>query len=230
MLAQEREPPASTSGPQRSVVQLLAVGPGAMGKNCKISATAFFVNEDGYLLTNAHVVDEARRCLAASAEGKILAKLASPAGPAAPAVSCEVVGVDEVHDLAVLKTARRPADATGTEEFPFARLDPGQVPTGATVLLTGHPTFAWRAVTKSGQVVRRDLRRLEESSTEPSEVMAVNIPPQVGNSGSPVYLATGGVVAIVERKDPLNASNTLAVSIHHAIELLDRLEVKWARL
>ena len=223
-------PVSEPRGPvERAVVQLLAVGPGADGKNCKISATGFFVNAEGHLLTNAHVVDDARRCLATSAEGKILAKLASPAGRAAPAVSCEVVGVDEVHDLAVLKTARRQAEVPGAADAPFARLDAEGAQPGTPVMLTGYPTFAWHAVTKLGQVVRRDPLRLERTNTHPTEVLSVNIALQVGNSGSPVYLATGGVVAIVERKDPLNSSNTLAISSRHAIELLDRLGVKWSR-
>ncbi|MBZ5561169.1 MAG: serine protease [Acidobacteriia bacterium] len=208
-------------------MQLLAIGPGAGGKNCKISATGFFVNEDGYLVTNAHVVDDARRCLAMSPEAKILAKLASPAGRAAPAVSCDVVGVDEVHDIAVLKTERRPAQVLGTEIAPFALLDSEEMQPGAPVVLTGHPTFAWQPVTQRGWVLRRGSLRLTESSSESTEVLAVNIAPQVGNSGSPVYLPTGEVVAIVERKDPADASNTIAVPIRHAVDLLNRLGVTW---
>ncbi len=225
--AQERELSISANDPRGSVVQLLAIGPAAKGKNCKISATGFFVNEDGYLLTNAHVVDDARRCLARSPEAKILAKLASPAGRAAPAVSCNVVAVDEVHDLAVLKTERPPAQVLGTEKLPFALLDSAEVQVGSAVVVTGHPTFAWRPVTQTGRVLRRERICLSASSAESSEVLAVNIAPQVGNSGGPVYVPTGGVVAIVERKDPADASKTLAVSIHHAINLLNRLRIKW---
>ncbi len=209
------------------MAQLLAVGAGANEKNCKISGTGFFVNEEGYLLTNAHVIDDARRCLATSPEGRILAKLASPAGSAAPAVSCDVVGVDEAHDIAVLKTERRPTEVLGTANILFAVLDSEEVQAGALIALTGHPTFAWQPVTKTGQVLRRESVRLAENSSESTEALAINIPPQVGNSGSPVYLPTGGVVAIVERRDPADASNTLAVSIRHAIDLLSRLGVKW---
>ena len=209
------------------MVQLLAIGPGAKDKNCKISATGFFVNEEGYLLTNAHVVDGARRCLAKSPEAKILAKLASPAGRAAPAVSCDVVGIDEVHDLAVLRTERRPAQVLGTEKASFACLDSEEAQAGAAVVLTGHPTFAWQPVTKTGRVQRRESVRLAENSSESTEVLAINIAAQVGNSGSPVYIPTGGVVAIVERRDPADESNTLAVSICHAINLLNRLQIEW---
>ncbi len=209
------------------MVQLLAIGSVADGENCKISATGFFVNEDGYLLTDAHVVEDARRCLGTSPEAKILAKLASPPGRAAPAVSCDVVAVDEVHDLALLKTQRLPAQVLGTENVPFALLDPAEVQPGSAVVVTGHPTFVWQPVTQTGRVLRRDKLRLAASSAEATEVLAVNIAPQVGNSGSPVYLPTGRVVAMVERKDPVDASNTLAVSIRHAIDLLNKLGVRW---
>ncbi len=220
-------PDAAEDAHEPPVVQLLAIGPKAGGKDCKISATGFFVNEDGYLLTNAHVVEDARRCLATSPEAKILAKLASPAGRAAPAVSCDVVAVDEVHDLAVLKTERQPAEVAGPEDTRFALLDLAQVQVGSAVVVTGHPTFAWRPVTMTGQVMRRDSVRLTGNSPESTEVLAIDIAPRVGNSGSPVYLPTGGVVAIVERKDPADASNTLAISIRHAIDLLNRYGVKW---
>ncbi|MCJ7502085.1 MAG: aminotransferase class III-fold pyridoxal phosphate-dependent enzyme, partial [Acidobacteriia bacterium] len=89
-----------------AVVQLLAVGPGAEDKNRECAATGFLVNEEGYLLTNAHVIADARRCLAASPGTKIMAKLARPGARAAPAVSCDVVALDDLHDLALLKTER----------------------------------------------------------------------------------------------------------------------------
>jgi S1-C subfamily serine protease len=226
----QRERPKSVASVPDSVVQLLAVGAEAAGKNCKISATGFFVNEEGYLITNAHVVEDARRCLAMSPEAKILAKLASPAGRAAPAVSCAIVGVDEVHDVAVLRTERRVTEVLGTENAPYARLDSEEPLPGAPVLLTGHPAFAWRPVTQTGQMVRLETLRLGDDRSESSRVMVLNIATQVGNSGSPVYLGTGGVVGIVERRDPWRAAHTVAVSIRYAIELLNRLGVKWQAL
>ena len=66
---------ADDSG-SRAVVQLLAIGPGGQEQNRECSATGFLINEEGYILTNAHVVQDAHRCLArgrsARCQGRLL--------------------------------------------------------------------------------------------------------------------------------------------------------------
>src|SRR5260370_42068166 len=59
-----------------AVVQLVAVGPGGKGQNHDCAATGFLVNEDGYILTNAHGVEKSQECLAQSPGPKIVARLA----------------------------------------------------------------------------------------------------------------------------------------------------------
>jgi serine protease Do len=207
-----------------AVVQLLAVGPGAEDKNRECAATGFLVNEDGYLLTNAHVIADARGCLAASPGTKIMAKLARPGARAAPAVSCDVVGLDDLHDLALLKTER----ALEGERPAYARLDPAEIAEGTAVAVTGHPAFAWHPTTQKGRVIRRAALGLSEKSKEKSAVIVLDIPLERGASGSPVFLqAGGGVVGIVERQNPARPSETVAVPIRYAIELLNRWRVQW---
>jgi len=87
LCAQSQPSPDGHERTAAAVVQLLAIGPGQGEKNRACSATGFFVNEEGYILTNAHVVEDARRCLAGSPEAKIVAKLATPDAHAATAVS-----------------------------------------------------------------------------------------------------------------------------------------------
>jgi serine protease Do len=207
-----------------AVVQLLAVGPGAEDKNRECAATGFVVNEEGYLLTNAHVVADARRCLAASPGTKIMAKLARPGTRAATAVSCDVVAVDDLHDLALLKTER----ALEGEGPAYARLDPVEVAEGTPVAVTGHPAFAWRPTTQKGRVIRRGVLGLSEKSGEKSDVIVLDIPLERGASGSPVFQpAGGGVVGIIERQNPARPAETVAVPIRYAIELVDRHGVRW---
>ena len=220
-----------------AVVQLVAIGPGQGEKNRACSATGFLVNEEGYILTNAHVVEDARRCLAGSSEAKILAKLApgrSGTGLAASesstatAVSCDVVAVDDVHDLAVLKPERPlPQDPAGGPR-PFALLNPREVPDGAAVTVTGHPLFVWQPTTQTGKILRRARLRLSDESPEASDVLVLDIPLKPGNSGSPVYLrSTGAVVGVVERQNGSNRSESVAVPVRYAVEMLDRLGIKW---
>jgi serine protease Do len=208
-----------------AVVQLLAVGPGAEDKNRECAATGFLVNEDGYLLTNAHVIADARRCLAASPGTKIMAKLARPGARAAPAVSCDVVGLDDLHDLALLKTERPLPEG---ERPAYARLDPAEIAEGTPVAVTGHPAFVWHPTTQKGRVIRRAALRLSEKSKEKSDVIVLDIPLRPGASGSPVFLqAGGGVVGIIERQNPARPSETVAVPIRYAIELVNSHGVRW---
>ena len=206
------------------MVQLLAVGPGANGKNEECAATGFVVNEDGYILTNAHVVDDARRCLASSSGAKIVAKYGAAASRSVQAVSCDVVALDEEHDLAILKPER---PAASQPSITFLRLDPQPVSAGTPVTVTGHPSFGWQPQMQQGKVLGRERLALDDANALPSEVIVINIPLQRGASGSPVYLASGAVVGIVERRHTSQPSATVAVPVGYAIQLLDLNRVPW---
>jgi S1-C subfamily serine protease len=218
-----RESPAAEPA-VAAVVQLLAIGPGEQGKNRECSSTGFLVNEEGYILTNAHVVEDARRCLAASPETKIVAKLPGAKLRAIPAVSCDVIGLDDLHDLAVLKTERPLA----AEAHPgFLPLNPAEVADGTPVSVTGHPAFAWHPTTLHSKVIRRTTLALSDRSAEKSDAFVLDIPLKRGASGSPVYVESGGVVGVVERQNPSRPWETVAVPIRYAIELLNRQGVRW---
>ncbi len=226
-----------------AVVQLLAIGPGGMGQNQECSATGFVVNEEGYILTNAHVVEKAEECLAHSPGAKILAKPdvtvdthskvpqtggVPSAGLTAPAVECDVVAEDQVHDLAVLKPVRAFHSGASNGAAPFVTLDAAGIPSGTRVKVTGHPAFAFVPLTESAEIIGRKSLTLYENATEQTEVLVLNTPLKHGNSGSPVYQeANGAVVGIVERRNTSNTQQSLAVPIRYAIDFMNRLGVKW---
>lgn len=222
--AAERSAPCGAD-PAKAVVQLVAVGPGAAEKNLNCSSTGFFINEEGYLLTNAHAVEEARQCLAGTRDASILARFAAPASSAAAAVSCNVVAVDEAHDLALLKAARRHPRGI---PYPFLPLEPREPDANARLTVTGHPDAAWNAVTLRGRVVRSMRMRLGPSGGEASEVFVLGFRLERGASGSPVFDARGAVVGIVTRRNPSNPHQTVAVAIRHALRLLQREGVAWS--
>jgi S1-C subfamily serine protease len=211
-----------------AVVELLAVGPTAKGKNLECGATGFLVNAQGYILTNAHVVEESRKCLAGSPGGKILARPAAGHPSIGNAVSCVVVEIDELHDVALLK-AERPLFATPAEtQNNVAPLHEADIDDGAEVAVAGHPNFEWNARIQTGRIVRHTKFALSDSSSQISEVLIVDVALRKGTSGSPVYLASGGgVVGIAERKDVLHPSHAVAVPVRYAIELLDLAGVRW---
>jgi S1-C subfamily serine protease len=224
------------TGIAQAVVELIALGPGGNGNNRECQATGFLVNERGYILTNSHVVDEARDCLAGASPERILAKPMTADPTTASAVPCRLVILDDLHDLAVLKTLRplfpKPseavADAKPDAKGIFLPLDPGAVEDGTAVSVVGHPDFTWHAEMKSGRIVGRGTTVLSDTSSQKSDVLYLDIPLLKGSSGSPVYRASdGSVVGIVERKDLQHRGRTIVVPIRYAIELLDRAGVKW---
>jgi S1-C subfamily serine protease len=210
----------------RAVVQLVAVGPAEKGQNRECSATGFLINEEGYLITNAHVIEDAKRCFERTTGAKILAKLATTGPRTAMAVACEVVGVDQTHDVALLKTARPVVVDPGAAP-PYALLDAREVTKGTAVVVSGHPEFSWQPVTQAGRVVRRGQAHLAGEDAAPSDTLELDIPLRPGNSGSPVYRQGGGVVAIVDQKDSLRPSHSVAVSIRYAIALAEHYGVQW---
>jgi S1-C subfamily serine protease len=222
-------PPAGQGTDVPGVVELVAVGPGARGMNRNCSATGFLINAQGYLLTAAHAVEEARQCLAGSPEARILARPSTPNPRLAQAVSCDVIAVDETHDLAVLKTSRPLPAAAETGEPNFLFLSPQPAEAGTPVEVSGHPTFAWQPRTQTGRVVRRERLRLFENNPNPSDALVLDIELHKGNSGSPVVrLSDGAVIGIVERQDALDAGWSVAVSVRYAIELLTHAGIRWS--
>jgi serine protease Do len=212
----------------RSVVQLVAVGPADKEQNHACSATGFLIDEEGYLITNAHVVEDARRCLEKAPGAKILAKLTINDSRTAQAVPCEVVGIDGPNDLALLKT-ERPLLRNPGDKPPYATLDAHAVAEGTEVWVTGYPAFSWQPVTQAGRVTWHGRTRLEDNdvNSSASEALMVDIHLRPGNSGSPVYGPGGGVIGVVDKRDSLRPSYSIAVSIRYAIELADRHGVRW---
>jgi S1-C subfamily serine protease len=228
-VAPKKRPLAPDDPVLRAVVQLVAVGPANREQNRECSATGFLIDEEGYLITAAHVVEDARRCLEKAPGAKILAKLTANDSHTAPAVSCDVVAVDALNDLALLKT-ERPLLRNPGDKPPHAMLDGRAVPVGTAVMVTGYPAFSWQPVTQAGHVTAVGRTRLEEIDDplpNPSDALVVDIYLRPGNSGSPIYRPDGGVIAVVDKRDPLRPAYSVGVAIHYAIELASRHGVPW---
>ncbi len=218
----------------RSVVQLLAIGPGANGNDRKCSGTGFLINEEEIILTNAHVVHDADRCIGVSGQSRgrgMIAKLPNGTGNVAPAVSCEVIGLDDVHDLAILKPERPLPGSTPGIPYPFLSLDVSRaagIAEGVPIWVTGHPLLAWRPVAQTGEFTRPDRLRLSGPQGELVDVFILEIPLQPGSSGSPVFLqGEDSVIGVVEGQVSRRPSETIAVPIRYAVDLLNRYSLHW---
>jgi serine protease Do len=173
------------------------------------SGSGFLIREDGYLVTNAHVVSDAER---------IQVRLSD-----ARRFDAKLVGLDERVDLALLKI-----EAKG---LPVAQLgDSNRTRVGEFVLALGHPfgleqTVSFGIVSRKGAPIQVAAPGFEFIQTD----AAVN----PGNSGGPLVNMAGEVVGI-NSMAAVNGSIGFAIPINLVKALLPQLaekgKVEWGWL
>ena len=133
--------------------------------------SGFIVSEDGYVLTNAHVVADAE---------EVVVKLGDKRD-----FKAKVIGSDRRTDVAVLKI-----DARG---LPFVRMgDANTVKVGEWVVAVGSPFGFENSVTAG--IVSAKARNLPDETLVPFIQTDVAINP--GNSGGPLFNLKGEVIGI----------------------------------
>ncbi len=159
-----------------AVVSLYSQRPGAQGRtpgyNAPVSlGSGVIVKEEGYVLTNNHVIAGAEKILVALKNGRETTAI--------------VVGVDKETDLAVLKI-----NLTDAPFLPLA--DSGKMRTGDVVLAIGNPFKLGQTVTQG--IVSATGRELRLSTYEDFIQTDAAINP--GNSGGALVDAYGELIGI----------------------------------
>ncbi|HVC65504.1 MAG TPA: trypsin-like peptidase domain-containing protein, partial [Candidatus Dormibacteraeota bacterium] len=171
--------------------------------------SGFIIREDGYLVTNAHVVGDAERIQVRLIDGRRF--------------EGKVVGLDERVDLALVKI-----DARG---LPVAALgDSNRTRVGEFVLALGHPfgleqTVSFGIVSRKGAPIQVAAPGFEFIQTD----AAVN----PGNSGGPLVNMAGEVVG-VNSMAAVNGTIGFAIPVNLVKALLPQLaekgKVEWGWL
>ncbi|HSL50456.1 MAG TPA: trypsin-like peptidase domain-containing protein [Candidatus Deferrimicrobiaceae bacterium] len=171
--------------------------------------SGFIIREDGYLVTNAHVVGDAERIQVRLTDGRRF--------------EGKVVGLDERVDLALVKI-----DAKG---LPVASLgDSNRTRVGEFVLALGHPfgleqTVSFGIVSRKGAPIQVAAPGFEFIQTD----AAVN----PGNSGGPLVNMAGEVVG-VNSMAAINGTIGFAIPVNLVKALLPQLaekgKVEWGWL
>lgn len=163
-----------------------AEGGGRVVGQQRRGGSGVLLSDDGYIITNAHVVEGARR---------LQVLLPIPAVPDATSRSilkpvgkredARIVGIDWETDLAVLKI-----EGSGLPHLPLG--DSDELRAGQLVLAFGHPLGLENTVTMGViSAVARQLR-LED----PMVYVQTDAPTNPGNSGGPLVNADGEVIGI----------------------------------
>lgn len=188
----------------------------AAASSSQALGTGFLVSEDGYILTNAHVV-------ASSGVTAESVKVVFKDGDSGmTTVDAAVVGVDENSDVALLKVD--PAKAPDLK--PLTLGDSAAVQPGEAVVAIGNPLGFDFSVT--GGIVSAVHRNLQSpnGSVIPNGIQtdaAINS----GNSGGPLFDASGSVIGINEQIASESGGNQglgFAVPINTAKRVMEQLK------
>ena len=200
---------------------------------------AFFINEEGYLLTAAHVLTDFQN----GGQPQILLRLAE-APPRL--VKIEVVGTDTQHDVAILRAVPNPFK--GRYQVGFLRLSARDLTKGTTILAAalrpGHMkdphTFDAPQEDKSPADVVQFTEIALNKGQPKTELFLFNHEVIRGQSGAPILLReTGEVAGFVEGQwlhgIPLASATSpgdrgtmgAGVPIRYALPLLEKEHVTW---
>jgi serine protease Do len=136
------------------------------------AGSGFFISDDGYIVTNNHVVENASKVTIKTADGKEL-----------PA---HIIGRDPATDLAVLRVEGR--------GFPFVSFEDRAKPrVGDWVVAVGNP-FNLGGTATAGIVSA--LNRANVSGSSYVDYMQIDAPINRGNSGGPSFDLSGRVVGV----------------------------------
>ncbi len=184
-----------------AVVTVVGTVPGQMtffgqASDSTVSGTGFFISQDGYLLTNNHVVEEATELSVILSDGT--------------QVAASLVGTDIYADLAVLKTeSAAPAWVTlGNSD----EMDPGE-----TVIAIGSPLGEFMNTVTTG-VVSATGRSIDTGyGYQIENLIQTDAAINQGNSGGPLLNLAGEVIGINTLVVRNSQSGTVAEGLGFAI-------------
>jgi TPR repeat protein len=140
----------------------------------KFSGSGFIISQDGYLLTNYHVVEDA---------SKIMVQIRRESFPA------RVVKADAANDIALLKV---------TGSFQLLPISTSRsVKLGDAVFTIGFPNIDVQGV--EPKLTKGDISSLGGIQDDP-RYFQVSLPIQPGNSGGPLVNRYGNVIGIISAK------------------------------
>jgi serine protease Do len=133
--------------------------------------SGFFISDDGYLVTNNHVVENAAQVQVVMDDGRTL--------------DAKVIGTDPKTDLALVKV-------DGGKDFPYVRLATQKARVGDWVLAVGNPFGLGGTVTAG--IVSAQHRDIGAGPYD--DFIQIDAPVNRGNSGGPTFNQSGEVVGV----------------------------------
>lgn len=193
--------------------QIVGVPPSQQTESKKSSGTGFYVSNDGYLITNRHVIESCEKLNAIDESGK--------------RIPLRIVRVLQSDDLALLKANIVPSSFAVFRET--AKINQGE-----TVVAYGYPLAGLLA---SGGNVSTGLVTALAGVRDDARQMQISAPVQSGNSGGPLVDSKGSVIGVIVSKldaiavaritSDIPQNINFAIKSSSVINLLDMSSVKY---
>ena len=168
--------------------------------------SGFFINKDGYLITNFHVIAGEKKIAVTRflQEGKILRRVVHK--------EVEIVATAPFHDLAVLRLKDHDNEITPVVFAPEEKLGVGE-----TVFAIGNPLGLERTVTEG--VLSQTHRNFGGIL-----YLQVDAPVNPGNSGGPLFNVRGQVIGIINMGVATMEGLNFAIPARHVTYILDHID------
>ena len=168
--------------------------------------SGFFINKQGYLITNFHVISGEKHVAVTQflLEGKVLRRVVHK--------EVEIVATAPFHDLVVLRIKNFDTEITPIIFEPEENLSIGE-----TIFAIGNPLGLERTVTEG--VLSQTHRNFGGIL-----YLQVDAPVNPGNSGGPLFNARGQVVGIINMGVPTMEGLNFAIPARHVNYILDHID------
>lgn len=168
--------------------------------------SGFFINKEGYLITNFHVIAGEKKISVTQflQERQILRRVVHK--------EVEIVATAPFHDLAILRLKDFDTEITPVVFAPEERLRIGE-----TVFAIGNPLGLERTVTEG--VLSQTHRNFGGIL-----YLQVDAPVNPGNSGGPLFNARGQVIGVINMGVPSMEGLNFAIPAIHAKYILDHID------
>ena len=173
-----------------------------------VSGTGFIISDDGYIMTNNHVIEDARQ------GGYDVSVLAFDGTE----YTASIVGYDADNDIAVLKI-----DAAGLTPVTYGSGE--DIVVGREIYPVGNPLGELNFTMTTGIISATDRLITTDTDSDPINMFQIDAAVNSGNSGGPVYDRDGKVIGVVTAKRKATGVEGLgfAIPIEDAAHIADQI-------
>ena len=182
-----------------------------MNSSSAVSGTGFIISDNGYILTNYHVIEYAAQ------NGQSVNVILHDG----TRYTASIVGYERYNDVALLKI-----DASGLHAVRLGNSD--SISVGEVIYAVGNPLGELDFSMSTGHISALDRAITSDESGVPINMFQLDAAVNSGNSGGPVYNAAGEVIGIVTAKYASSGVEGLgfAIPINDAVKIASDLITK----